>query len=466
MKRKSAKTNRAHGKAALALIAAVLLLGQPLLAQHKLKPGFNLFSKEQDVQLGKEAATQVEKQMQVIKDPDLNNFINGITKRLIAVPEADAQSFQYSFKVVNEKSINAFALPGGPAFVHTGLITAADNEAQIAGVLAHEISHVALRHGTNQVSKANLLQIPAMLGGAIAGGSILGQLAQIGIGLGANSMLLKFSRNAERDADLLGAKIMASAGYDPMEMARFFEKLEAEGGPRSAFEQFLSDHPNPGNRVKAVEEEMQTFPKKTYLTDNNQLPRMKQIIAKLPPPPAKPTSGQGEVTAPIPTPNIQLTGKMKDYQGSGYSISYPDSWQVLQDKNSSEVTVTAREGVIQSQEGGVSIGFGVMINQIQPRSGQINLDQDTDQLVRQLLQMNPGMKISQNSRRIKVAGQNALQTTLVSSSPYQGETEVDTLITIARPRGLFYLVFVAPQSRMNQVDKAFQSMLRSLRLSS
>ena len=261
MKQKYAHRVWIRLKGLLVVLTVGILIGQALSAQHKLKPGFNLFSKEQDVQLGKEAASQVEKQMQVVKDPDLNNFLNNITKRLIAVPEADAQSFQYSFKIVNEKSINAFALPGGPAFVYTGLIAAADNDAQIAGVLAHEMSHVALRHGTNQVSKANLLQLPAMLAGALAGDSMLGQLAQLGIGLGANSVMLKFSRNAERDADLLGARIMSAAGYNPIEMARFFEKLEAEGGSHTAFEQFLSDHPNPGNRVKAVEEEMQYFPK-------------------------------------------------------------------------------------------------------------------------------------------------------------------------------------------------------------
>jgi beta-barrel assembly-enhancing protease len=257
--------------------------------QRKLKPGFNLFSKEQDVQLGKEAAGQVEKQMQVVNNKDLENFINQIGRKLIACPEADAKSFAYSFKVVNEKSINAFALPGGPAFIHTGLITAADNEAQVAGVMAHEISHVALRHGTNQASKANLIQLPAMLAGTVAGGSMMGQLAQLGIGLGANSALLKFSRNAERDADLLGTRIMSGAGYNPIEMARFFEKLESEtGAPRSSFEQFLSDHPNPGNRVKAVEEEIGSFPKRSYTTDSGQIQRMKEIIARLPPPP-KPT---------------------------------------------------------------------------------------------------------------------------------------------------------------------------------
>lgn len=127
--------------------------------------------------------------------------------------------------------------------------------------------------------------------------------------------------------------------------------------------------------------------------------------------------------------------------------------------------MTAREGVVQSQEGSVAIGFGAMINYTQPRSGKANLEQDTDQLIRQLLQSNPGMKISEKSRRTKVGGQNALMTTLLSPSPYQGETEVDTLLTVARPKGLFYAIFVAPQSRMKQVEGTFQAMLHSLRFS-
>ena len=125
--------------------------------------------------------------------------------------------------------------------------------------------------------------------------------------------------------------------------------------------------------------------------------------------------------------------------------------------------MTAREGVVQSQEGGVAIGFGAMINFTQPQSGKASLEQDTDQLIRQLLQSNPGMKINEKSRRTEVGGQNALMTTFLSPSPYQGETEVDTLLTVARPKGLFYAIFVAPQSRISQVEATFQSMVRSIR---
>ncbi len=200
---------------ALAIPAAARKPGEPI------KPGFNLFSKQQDVQLGQQAAEQVRRQFQVVPNQELQDYIRRVGDRIASQPEARNSGFQFTFTLVSEQSINAFALPGGPAFVHTGLITAADNEAQLAGVLAHEISHVILRHGTNQASKANLLQIPALLAGAATGSNLLASLTNL-VGSG---FLLKFSRGAESEADAMGTRLMNQAGYNPIEMARFFEKL-------------------------------------------------------------------------------------------------------------------------------------------------------------------------------------------------------------------------------------------------
>src|SRR5258706_1714563 len=218
------------------------------------KPGFNLFSKQHDIQLGLQTAAQVSKQYQVVPNQELQDCLRRVGERLAAQKEPRESGLQFTYTLVNDKTVNAFALPGGPTFVHTGLILAADNEAQVAGVLAHEMSHVILRHGTNQASKANLMQIPALLAGAATGSNLLDQLAN----LGAVGMLLKFSRNDESQADALGTKIMNEAGYNPIEMAHFLEKLQAEGGSRAP--QFLSDHPNPGNRVQAVQAEIRALP--------------------------------------------------------------------------------------------------------------------------------------------------------------------------------------------------------------
>ena len=337
------------------------------LAQlHQYKPGFNLFSRDQDVQLGKEAAGEIEKQVEIIDNRELNAYINSIGSRLAAQPQAD--KYPYTFKVVNDPSINAFALPGGPAFVHTGLIAAVDNEAQLAGVLAHEITHVALRHGTNQASRANLIQLPAMLASAALGsGSMLAQLGQLGIGLGANSVLLKFSRTAETQADLHGVQIAAQAGYSPIEMARFFQKLEAEGGSRGP--QFFSDHPNPGNRMKAIEDEIRYMPQRNYNADTGQLARMKAIVAKLPAPKKKPAqqsaAQQTGPSASLSIPNSRPSGRMQQYQGKDFSFSHPDNWKPFTSQNSPGVTIAPLSGIQESQE--AIVGYGAVVNYYKPR---------------------------------------------------------------------------------------------------
>jgi len=264
-----------------AMGAAVLLAGALAVAQgpHHFEPGFNLFSKEQDVQLGQESAAQVRKQMNVIKDPVLTEYVNRVGKRLTASREAQESGFPFTFEVVADPSINAFALPGGPMFINTGLLRAVDNEAQLAGVMGHEMSHVILRHGTNQASKRNLIQLPALLASQATGNaSMAGKLAQIGIGVGAGSVLMKFSRSAETQADLMGSHLMAESGYDPMEMANFFNKLNAQGGHGL---QFLSDHPNPDNRERAIQQEARSLPRQRYGYQTGDFRRMKDVVAKI-----------------------------------------------------------------------------------------------------------------------------------------------------------------------------------------
>jgi len=259
------------------LLAALTLAAQ----SKKLRPGFNLFSKEQDVQLGKESAAEVEKKMKVVDNSELQAYIGTVGRKLTS--SADAGEFPYTFKVVVDKSINAFALPGGPMYIHTGLLAAADNESQMAGVMAHEVSHVALRHGTNQASKQQMLQLPAMLVGQATGsGGLLGTLSQLGINLGANSVLLKFSRGAETEADLLGTRLMHNAGYNPTELANFFRKLEAEGGNQNKLvEMFMASHPNPGNRVQAVQKEAKSLPSRSYNGETGQFRSMQALVARV-----------------------------------------------------------------------------------------------------------------------------------------------------------------------------------------
>jgi len=270
------------------LVLLFLPLAAPAADRKELKPGFNIFTLDQDIQMGMQSAAEVRKTQAVVDNDELTGYLMRIGGRLGKSPRAGKFTFQ--FAVLNDKSINAFALPGGPIFVHTGLLGAIDNESQLAGVLAHEMSHVALRHGTHEASKAMLVQAPAaLLGATIGDDSTIAKLAQEGIALGAQSVLLKYSRDAERDADLNGTRIMNDTGYDPLEMARFFEKLQAQGsGGNGLLANWLSDHPAPGNRVQAVQAEIRYLPKASYReSEPGTAARVKSIVAKLPPPPKK-----------------------------------------------------------------------------------------------------------------------------------------------------------------------------------
>jgi hypothetical protein len=437
---------------ALFLVLAACAFGA---GPKEVKPGWNLFSKQQDVQLGREAAAQVEREMPVIHDGQVQNYVESIGRRLVGTGMAD--EYPYTFKVVNDKSINAFALPGGPTFVNTGLIAAADNEAQLAGVMAHEIAHVALRHGTNQASKANLIQLPAMLAGAIVGnGSMLGQLAQLGIGLGANSVLLKYSRNAESDADILGARMMAKAGYNPIEMARFFEKLEAHGG--SSGPQFLSSHPNPGNRMRAIQEEIQYLPRTNYSAGNGgELQSIKSRLGALPAAP-NPRSRTGAVASGDPRPS----GGMREYRSSAFSLTHPANWEAFGDNQGAMVTIAPRSGLVQQSGGGVGIAYGVMISFATPHSGGRNLSEDTSDLISQLAQSNPGLQTGGRAQRTTLGGTSALVTTLYNQSPLGGR-EINMLVTAERPQGLFYMIFIGPEREFRQLQPVYEQMLRSVR---
>jgi len=250
-------THSRAAAAALMLVASVLVGG--LHAQTAIKVPKNKYTPQQDVELGLKAAAEVRKQFPVVQDEKIATYLTNIGDRLVAAapPELKESVYQYSFTPVNVKEINAFALPGGPMFVHRGMFDAASSEAEVAGVMAHELSHVLLRHGTANASKAQnpwlqIGQLAGQIGGAVVGGAAGSAIAQ-GSQMGLGAVLLRYSRDFEKQADLLGAQIMARAGYDPRQMANMFRTIQQLGGARGP--EWLSDHPDPGNRYAAINRE-------------------------------------------------------------------------------------------------------------------------------------------------------------------------------------------------------------------
>src|SRR5688572_10613842 len=249
-----------YGRIFPALAVAVALTWQAG-AQTKIVAPKNNYSVADDVKLGREAADEVRKELPMLNDQRVDDWVENIGAGLVRAIPAEFQhaEFRYTFEVVNQKEINAFALPGGPMFLNRGMIEAANSEGEVAGVMAHEISHVALRHGTGQATRgqgAAILGTLGQIGGAIIGGG-LGQILSTGSQIGAGLKLMQYSREYETQADLLGAQILARAGYDPREMANMFRTIEKESGGSGP--QWMSSHPNPGNRYNAINNEARTL---------------------------------------------------------------------------------------------------------------------------------------------------------------------------------------------------------------
>src|SRR5262245_53476036 len=241
-------------KSRLILLWLILVSATLLGERTKLKPGTNAYKPEDDIKLGREVAKDAEMQLVLIKQNDANAYVNALGERLVT-KAPNEYKFPFYFKIVDDRSINAFALPGGPVYVNRGAIEAADNEAQLAGVMGHEIGHVLLRHGTNQASKAQLLQGLAGIAGAVGGGNAAGALIGQLSAFAAGGVLLKYSRDAETQADLMGTQILFDTAYDPIAMAQFFDKLAKEHKGTNT-EQFFSNHPIPENRVIKVNAEI------------------------------------------------------------------------------------------------------------------------------------------------------------------------------------------------------------------
>jgi Zn-dependent protease with chaperone function len=491
----------------LALVVT-LLLAQPfaLMAQAQggsapqlPNPGTTGMNRQQQQQLGLQAMGEVYKQMPVLPDSSPETqYVQHLGRKLAGVIPAD-KSWPYQFHVIPATDINAFALPGGPIFVNIGTITAADNEAQLAGVLAHEMSHVYMQHSAKQAPKATTAQIIAGLAGAVLPQSGLGNLGRMGIQIGAGTMLMKYSRGDEAQADSVGAIIMYRAGYNPQAMADFFETLQKKyggGGP-----QFLSDHPNPGNRTASVQREIQNWPRKNYVSNSPEFASTKQDAAHVKAYSAQEIangakagtweqqnrknnvvpasgstssnqgsgagsgsgsgSGTGEEATDVAFKQIKPSGNFAQHEGQGYTVSYPDNWKVNGDQNT---TIIAPP----SGASDTGIAYGVVLG-TRPESGGSSLDDATRQLAEGLAQDNPGMKVSGEPKNIDVNGMQGRSLELLGNSPLQlnGKPlpERDLLVAVPRAQGgLVYLVFISPDRDYNQLHPTYQKMLDSLQL--
>jgi beta-barrel assembly-enhancing protease len=234
---------------------------------------------EKEVRLGREAAAEVDRQAKFVDDPLITEYVNRVGQNIVLHSDSKVP---FTIKVIDSDEVNAFALPGGFFYVNKGLILAADNEAELAGVMAHEIAHVAARHAVENQAKASLLEYAA-IGASIFLGGIPGMIYQNTAGIGLLGIFMKFSRGAEEEADKLGVQYMYAAGYDPGAMATMFEKLEAKNKKKPGFiARAFSTHPAPPDRRAAALALAARFPEnEEYVISSSEFQRVKGRLLRL-----------------------------------------------------------------------------------------------------------------------------------------------------------------------------------------
>lgn len=435
-------------------------------AQTRVEPPKNRYTIEQDVQMGREAAAEVRREYPIIDDPAIDAYLDGLGKRLVAVapPELNHPQFQYSFTPVNLNDINAFALPGGPMFVNRGMVTAATSEGEVIGVMAHELAHVLLRHGTANATKAQGFQLGALAGviaGAVVGGG-WGEAISQGSQLGLGTWLLKYSRDYEKQADLLGAQIMARAGYDPRDLARMFETIgrQSKGAPP----QWLSSHPNPGNRSQYIAQEAALLTI-AAAADTSGFAPAKARFEALPPPRSAAAGGRpasnesvsvGTVGRPVPDP-ARTWRTMRG--GRLFEVDIPSNWTAVSSNNSIKYVPQNAYGPLRGatvQTHGVE--FGTL------RASSRDLARATDDFVSMLMRGNADMRMAGSSATMRMSGHTTLATPLTNRSPLGGTERVQVFTTLLDDGSLFYYLTVTPDADAFTYDPIFDRIGQSLRL--
>lgn len=491
-----------HRSMACGLIVTMCALTTSAVsAQTKIKSGFNLFSTEQDVEIGRQSAAEAERQLPLLSNPSVASYVGAIGKRLAAV--MPGAKFPYQFKVVNASDINAFALPGGYMYVNRGLIEAATNEGQLAGVLAHEMSHVALRHGTNQASKAYLGQAGLGVLGGLLGkndGSTNRVIGAVG-GFGLNALFLKFSRTDEEQADVVGAQMMAKAGYNPKDMVDFFEMLRSQQDRNPGkVEQFFSSHPAPKDRAARIRKEMKMlainptkavggFQQAKEELQGMPAPRTMQQIAQAQ---ATPTVSQARLSdSRVVGINIDRPSssfRSFEQRGRFFQMDYPENWRIYEPSNGYGVTIAPDGGYVDAGGEEKNLIYGVIVNHYDTfdaeTSGRFvgtgnsfvdgsariesrtDLARATNDLVSQILRTNPHLKMVPNSQRTDtISGALALSLVLSGRSTVTGQEERVTVFTRElADDDVIYALFIAPGLDYDELGKTFDRMISSLQV--
>jgi len=434
---------------------AKVLLGVLLLLTNGRS--VNFFSLKQDVELGSESAKEAEQSLALIRDVNTEGYFRGIGQRLSQ--NRTLPALKYRFRIVNSKEVNSLGFPGGAVYIYRGMLQMASNDDELAAIFAHEIAHIASRHGTAQLSRQLIVQAPiAIAAGLPATEAWKEQLGKLGISFGIDAPFLRYSRDQELEASLLAVRLMADAHFDPNAFRVVLEKIaEIQTGEASRAPAFVFNHPQSETIAPEIDEEIER------VTTSLRRPRATGEFRVF-------RTSLEKVPYPIPKTAVadaqpDSISKIFTHPQDFYRLGYPDGWQVT--RTTPNGAIIAPPDGVQPSRSGDDVTRGVMFDlfDIAVPDRSLTLEQATNRLIVFLRQRNQSLRVVPGAQtQTLVSDEPGIRTVIIEKATSSNSSEVVWVVTRLYYQSLFYMVFVAPEDDFAICQPLFEQMIHSVRL--
>jgi Zn-dependent protease with chaperone function len=450
-----------------------IVLGTMLLLLAAGGQSINFFSLKQDIEIGTESAKEAERSLSLVSNTSAaHRYVSAAGVRVSQ--NRTIPNLKYQIRIVNSKDVNSLGFPGGAIYINRGLLEMAANDDEVAAIVAHEVSHVASRHGTAQLSRQLLVQAPLALAAGLSASQVWrDEIKKLGIAAGIDSPFLRYSREQELEAGLLAVRLLADARYDPNAFRTLLEKVnEAQTSDAPRALPFVFNHPQSETLSPEIQEALDRLPSPTGAAlASADFRAFRSSLLRLPPPAAKPETD----ATPAPDSLPEVFTHPLEY----YRISYPTGWQVIRTPPNGAI-IAPVDGV-QSSRNGNDVTHGVMFDlfDVAVPDRSFSLEQATNRLLAYLRQRNPQpadllfyeTKVGTSWLRIVpgaqtqmlVSDEPGLRTVLIGKPDATSQPEVAWVVTRLYYQSLFYMVFVAPEDEFPLYQPVFEQMIRSVR---
>ena len=418
----------------------------------------NFFSLKQDIEIGSESAKQAEESLSLVRDQNLDSYFQTIGERL--VQDRSLPALRYRFRIVNSKEMNSLGFPGGSIYIYRGLLQIASNDDELAAIIAHEIGHVASRHGTAQLTRQLIVQAPiAIAAGLTETEAWKEQLGKLGISLGIDAPFLRYSRDQELEAGLMAVRLMAGAHFDPNAFRTLLEKVnEAATGEAPRAPAFVFNHPQSETVAPEIDEEIErvsTTPHRPHVS--LEFRTFQTSLQHTTYPSAKTATTD---------PESDAISRVFTHPQEFYRLGYPDGWVVT--RTGPNGAIIAPIDGVQTSRNGDDVTHGVMFDlfDIALPDRSLTLEQATNRLMVFLKQRNQSLRIVPGAQtQTLVSDEPGMRSVVMfGKDDSTDSSQVAWIVTRLYYQSLFFMVFVAPEDEFAMDQPVFEQMIRSVRL--